>query len=943
MKNFKAIITMFVLILLSCQLQAQVSGGIFFQAVARDNFSNPAKDRKIYLQSSIIQSTANGTKVLIEEHQTTTDAAGIFSISIGNGTRVGGTASGLANIDWANGPFYLNLKVAITPVAADARWNYSNEWIDMGTTNFGAVPYALYSLNTGGISQKLNIADSSKYVTPTMLSAKTFDTTSLSNRINSKLDTTKLGVANGIATLNSSGIIPSNQLPPVTFSSTSVVASDADMTALSTAIVGSIAIRTDVSKNYVLSALPASNLSNWIELLTPGAPVQTVNGYSGSVNLAKSDIGLNNVDNTNDVSKPVSNLTQAALNLKLDANKVGAANGTASLNAAGKIPTDQIPAISFSSVKVLSSQAAMLGLSSAVVGSVVIRTDVNKNFVLAASDPSVLANWIELLTPAPPVQSVNGYAGNVSLVKGDLGLGNVENTSDANKAISTATQNALNLKANSTDVNTALALKAPIASPTFTGTVTTSAMNTGAISATSITSPVLASTPINLSYTGTNINWNTGLGLNAAITLTQNSTLNFTSLPVSGTNGTLVITQDATGGRTLTLPSTTNKILGSTSTTSIPLSSGAGVKDILNFYYDGTSFYWNIGQGYGQNTIPATTNLQLGVTGTLQVSNGGTGGTIFNGLIKGNGTSAMTTAMASVDYQAPITLTTTGVGSATFSGSVLNIPTPSSNSAAINAGTLTGTTLATNVVNSSLTGVGTITSGTWSGTTIGVANGGTGASNAVGARTNLGLGNVENTALSTWTGSSNLTTVGSLSAAGKAFWFQDLILGYGTTFGTISTDAADGSKYISFLPKYGVESTRLWPSGNVTIQHGGAYTDNGYTLDVQGNSIAKSYKMTVPAAITATATTNIDLSTGNMFKVNLGANITSLTFSNAIPGTYIIEFIQDGTGNRTLIFPAAWKWSGGTTPTITSAANKIDIVTVIYDGTTYFASIVQNF
>lgn len=43
------------------------------------------------------------------------------------------------------------------------------------------------------------------------------------------------------------------------------------------------------------------------------------------------------------------------------------------------------------------------------------------------------------------------------------------------------------------------------------------------------------------------------------------------------------------------------------------------------------------------------------------------------------------------------------------------------------AGTLTGTTLAANVVTSSLTSVGTITSGTWNGTTIAVASGGTGA------------------------------------------------------------------------------------------------------------------------------------------------------------------------------------------------------------------------
>lgn len=56
--------------------------------------------------------------------------------------------------------------------------------------------------------------------------------------------------------------------------------------------------------------------------------------------------------------------------------------------------------------------------------------------------------------------TVNGHAlsSNVTVTQSDVGLGNVDNTSDANKPISTATQTALNLKAN-------------LASPTFTGTV----------------------------------------------------------------------------------------------------------------------------------------------------------------------------------------------------------------------------------------------------------------------------------------------------------------------------------------------------------------------------------------------------------------------------------------------------------------------------------------
>ena len=717
--NFTKLTTValaFILTISTSQLFAQTGNGIFFQAVARDNYSNPAKDRKIYVQTSIIQTTITGTKLLTEEHQATTDATGVFNISIGNGTRVGGTASNLANINWSNGPFFLNLKVSITPIGGTPSWDYTKEWVDMGTTSFGAVPYAYYAANVAGFDTKLNISDSAKYVTPTqlaaktfdqtpitnaiatklniadsiigyvtptMLSAKTFDTTSISNRINTKLNASLLGVPNGAASLNADGTIPSNQLPPVALSSTSVVGTDAAMTGLSSAIVGSIAIRTDLNKNFVLSALPASALGNWIELLTPAAPVQTVNGYTGSVNITKADIGLNEVDNTSDLSKPISNATQAALatkissadaaaalNLKLDANKVGAVNGVASLNALGKVPTDQIPAISFSSVKVLGSQAEMLALSSAVVGSVVIRTDVNKNFVLSVTPASTLGNWIELLTPAPPVQTVNGYTGNISITKTDLGLGNVQNTSDADKVISTLTQSALDTKVDkisgkalssndyttaektklatitgtntgdqdlsSYATNTNLALKANLASPTFTGTVTTSAINTGALSSTSVTAPTYASTPKTLTYTGANINWNPAQGLNAAITLTQNSTLSFTDAPPVGSYGTVVLTQDGTGSRTITLPSITgvsNKILGSTSTTTVSLSTAANSKDILNFYYDGANCYWNIGQGYGaasSSSNSGTTNLASSVTGILAVANGGTGSATQN-------------------------------------------------------------------------------------------------------------------------------------------------------------------------------------------------------------------------------------------------------------------------------------------------------------------------
>ena len=160
----KKVFLLFFIIFITQHANAQ--SGIFFQAIARDNFSNPAKDRKLYVQTNIIQSTPDGVKVLIEEHQTFTDAFGIFSIMVGSGRRVGGTVTDLSTIDWPKGPYYLNLKIVITPVGVGAGWDYTKEWVDIGTTIFGTVPFALYSANTANINNKLNATDTTKMLEP---------------------------------------------------------------------------------------------------------------------------------------------------------------------------------------------------------------------------------------------------------------------------------------------------------------------------------------------------------------------------------------------------------------------------------------------------------------------------------------------------------------------------------------------------------------------------------------------------------------------------------------------------------------------------------------------------------------------------------------------------------------------------------------------------------
>jgi len=122
---------------------------------------------------------------------------------------------------------------------------------------------------------------------------------------------------------------------------------------------------------------------------------------------------------------------------KVDKTARGAANGVASLDASGKVPASELPAIAITDVFTVASQAAMLALT-AERGDVAVRSDLNKSFALAAEPASTLANWVELRTPTDAVLSVAGKTGAVTLAKADVGLGNVDNTSDANKPVSTA-------------------------------------------------------------------------------------------------------------------------------------------------------------------------------------------------------------------------------------------------------------------------------------------------------------------------------------------------------------------------------------------------------------------------------------------------------------------------------------------------------------------------
>ena len=106
---------------------------------------------------------------------------------------------------------------------------------------------------------------------------------------------TGTAVGNVVA-VGSDGKIPSDLLPALAITDTSVVGSEAEMLALSVQ-KGDVAVRTDLGKSFILKATPATQLANWQELLSPESPIQSVNGKTGTVTLAASDVGAEPVLN----------------------------------------------------------------------------------------------------------------------------------------------------------------------------------------------------------------------------------------------------------------------------------------------------------------------------------------------------------------------------------------------------------------------------------------------------------------------------------------------------------------------------------------------------------------------------------------------------------------------------------------------------------------------
>jgi hypothetical protein len=200
---------------------------------------------------------------------------------------------------------------------------------------------------------------------------------------------------------------------------------------------------------------------------------------------------------------------------KVNTSLLGVADGVATLDSGGKVPTSQLPAY----VDDVLEYANLASFpATGETGKIYVAIDTNKTYRWSGSA------YIYITSGA--VDSVAGKTGVVTLVKSDVGLGNVDNTSDVNKPVSTAQQNALNLKAD-------------LASPVLTGTPTapTAAVgtNTTQLATTAFVKAEIANDAPSKTGTGASGSWGISVTGNAATATKLATARNINGVAFDGT------------------------------------------------------------------------------------------------------------------------------------------------------------------------------------------------------------------------------------------------------------------------------------------------------------------------------------------------------------------------------------------------------------------------
>lgn len=267
-----------------------------------------------------------------------------------------------------------------------------------------------------------------------------------------------------------------------------------------------------------------------------------------------------------------------------------------------------------------------------------------------------------------------------------------------------------------------------------------------------------------------------------------------------------------------------------------------------------------------------------------------------------------------------------------------------------------------------ITGLGTPTAGT-DATTKTYVDGILGSATSAAASASAAATSETNAANSASAASSSASAASASASSAAASFdsFDDRYLGPKASAPTVDND---GNTLLTGAIYWNSTSSNLWVwTGSVwtqaTLTAGSfatlagtetltnktiAYADNTLTgvvgttatqtltnKTVEAGVFTNGYTEEVATANTSTAYT-IDLAGGSVQILTLTGNCT-FTFPTATTGrSFTLLLRQDGTGGRTVTWPAAVRWPGGTAPTITNTASRQDKYIFTADGTNWYGS-----
>ncbi len=109
---------------------SQAPQKINFQSILRNTNGEVVANKAVSLKISILSGSIYGISVYSETHAKTTDASGLISLQIGNGTLING---GFSTILWGNAAYFMKL---------ESDFNGGSNYVLLGTQELMSVPYA---------------------------------------------------------------------------------------------------------------------------------------------------------------------------------------------------------------------------------------------------------------------------------------------------------------------------------------------------------------------------------------------------------------------------------------------------------------------------------------------------------------------------------------------------------------------------------------------------------------------------------------------------------------------------------------------------------------------------------------------------------------------------------------------------------------------------------